>query len=137
MLFLLYINNFPPFVTCNIATYAGDTDKPKNKIFDNASVPVIHKNVINHCFSCTQSKYYNLTFPFPEKGIHQAQPFTNSPIQQSDPSIIYLPNPQTPINLSKNTHITNNMAIKVTTHQHLLSCHNLVHYFIRLLLFIY
>ena len=53
-------------------------------------------NVISHCFSFTRSKCYKPTFPFPETSNHQVQPFTNCPVQQSDRSIIYLPNPKTP-----------------------------------------
>ena len=41
------------------------------------------------------------------------------------------------MNLSKTTHITTNMAIKVTNNQHLLTRQNLFHQFIKLLLFIY
>ena len=55
----------------------------------------------NHSFSFTGSKCYKLTFPFLETSIHQVQSFTNCPVQQSDPSIICLTNPQTPMNLSK------------------------------------
>ena len=58
------------------------------------SVLVIHKNVPDHCFSFTQSNVIMLTFAFLETSIHRAQSFTNYPIQQSDPFIIYLPIPK-------------------------------------------
>ena len=65
-------------------------------ILDTTSILVIHKNITNYCFSFTRSKCYKSPFPFLETSIHQAQPFTNGPVQQSDPSIIYLLNPKTP-----------------------------------------
>ena len=85
--------------------------------FNTTSILVIHKNVIDHCFSFTWSKCHKSTFLFLETSIHQVQPFTSCLVQQPDPSIIYFPNPRTPTNLSKTTHITTNMEIKVTTHQ--------------------
>ena len=65
-------------------------------ILDTTSILVTHKNVTKYCFSFTRSKCYKSPFPFLETSTHQAQPFTNCPVQQSDPSIIYLLNPKTP-----------------------------------------
>ena len=94
-------------------------------ILDTTPILVIHKSVTIHCcFSFTRSRYYKLTFSFLETSIHQAQPFINCPVQQYDPSIIYLPNPQIPMNFSQTTHITTNKAIKVTTQQHFLIPNN-------------
>ena len=53
-------------------------------ILDTTSILVIHKNVFNHFFIFTRFKCYKPTFLFLETSIHQAQPFTNCPVQQSE-----------------------------------------------------
>ena len=65
-------------------------------IIGTSSIIVIHKNVINHCFSLNLSKLYKPTFSFMETSIYQGQLFTNCLVPPSDFCIIYLSNPETP-----------------------------------------
>ena len=82
-------------------------------ILDTTSILVIHKKVINHCFSFRIWMLWGDFSFFWKQVFIKRSPFYQLPVQKSDPSIIYLPNPKIPTNFSKTSHITTNMAINI------------------------